>query len=122
MEFQKVLETRRSIRKYDPNLSVTREQMKELNRAAQMASRMARNTEYNGEHTVRHFCAETAQRSHGQEAVDVAARETDKRTEAAGEVCKLRQTDSAEHDIDEHVESAVLTAECLAALVDREGL
>ena len=27
MEFQKVLETRRSVRKYDPNVSVTREQM-----------------------------------------------------------------------------------------------
>lgn len=77
----------------------------ELNRAAQMASCKTRNTEYNGEHTVRHFCAETAQRSHGQEAVDVAARETDKRTEAAGEVCKHRQTDSAEHNIDEHGEA-----------------
>lgn len=94
----------------------------ELNRAAQMASRKTRNTEYNGEHTVRHFCAETAQRSHGQEAVDVAARETDKRTEAAGEVCKHRQTDSAEHDIDEHGERAALTAECIAAQGDREGL
>ena len=35
MEFQKVLETRRSVRKYDPNVSVTREQMEELIRAAQ---------------------------------------------------------------------------------------
>ena len=37
MEFQKVLETRRSVRKYDPNVSVTREQMEELIRAAQEA-------------------------------------------------------------------------------------
>ena len=32
-----VLETRRSVRKYDPNVSVTREQMEELIRAAQEA-------------------------------------------------------------------------------------
>ena len=37
MEFQKVLETRRSVRKYDPNVSVTRKQMEELIRAAQEA-------------------------------------------------------------------------------------
>ena len=37
MEFQKVLETRRTVRKYSPDERITREQMEELIRAAQEA-------------------------------------------------------------------------------------
>ena len=37
MEFQKVIETRRTVRKYSADERVTREQMEELLRAAQEA-------------------------------------------------------------------------------------
>ena len=37
MEFQKVIESRRSIRKYDPNQKVTRTQVEEMIKAAMLA-------------------------------------------------------------------------------------
>lgn len=40
MEFQKVVESRRSIRKYDPNQKVTRAQVEEMIQAAMLAPKM----------------------------------------------------------------------------------
>ena len=57
MEFQKVLETRRSVRKYDPNVSVTREQMEELIRAAQEAP------SWKNSQTGRYYCVLSADMS-----------------------------------------------------------
>ena len=50
MEFQKVIESRRSIRKYDPNQKVTRTQVEEMIKAAMLAPT------WKNSQTARYYC------------------------------------------------------------------